>query len=51
MAGIGATWGYSFAMTFVLLKALDAVMGLRVSPREELLGVDLAQHGERAYAR
>jgi Amt family ammonium transporter len=51
LAGIGATWGYSFVMTFVILKLLDWTMGLRVSPREELLGVDLAQHGERAYAR
>jgi Amt family ammonium transporter len=38
-------------MTFFILKALDALIGLRVSPREELVGVDLAQHGERAYAR
>jgi len=51
LAGIGATWGYSFVMTFAILKVLDWTLGLRVSPREELLGVDLAQHGERAYAR
>jgi Amt family ammonium transporter len=50
LAGIGATWGYSFVMTFVILKVLDLVMGLRVSHDEELVGVDVSQHGERAYA-
>jgi Amt family ammonium transporter len=50
LAAIGATWGYSFVMTFGILKALDLVMGLRVSHEEELVGVDISQHGERAYA-
>ena len=50
LAGIGATWGYSFGMTFGILKVLDLVMGLRVSREEELAGVDMSQHGERAYA-
>ena len=50
LAAIGATWGYSFVMTFGILKALDLVMGLRVSDEEELVGVDMSQHGERAYA-
>jgi len=50
LAGIGAVWGYSFVMTFGILKVLDLVMGLRVSHEEELVGVDMSQHGERAYA-
>jgi Amt family ammonium transporter len=50
LAGIGAVWGYSFVMTFAILKVLDLVMGLRVSHEEELVGVDMSQHGERAYA-
>jgi Amt family ammonium transporter len=41
--------GYSFVMTFVLLKVLDKVMGLRVSVEDELAGLDASQHGERAY--
>ncbi len=49
LAGIGATWGYSFVMTFGILKVLDWFSTVRVSPREELVGIDLAQHGERAY--
>jgi len=50
LAAIGATGGYSFVMTFAILKVLDWVMGLRVSEEEELVGVDMSQHGERAYA-
>jgi Amt family ammonium transporter len=47
--GIGATWGYSFVVTVVILKILDLVMGLRVSEEQELAGLDVSQHGERAY--
>jgi ammonium transporter, Amt family len=40
---------YAFAMTFVLLKAIGAIMPLRVSDREEAMGMDVTQHGEEAY--
>jgi Amt family ammonium transporter len=46
---VGATMGYSFVVTLVILKVLDVALGLRVSPEEEALGLDIAQHGERAY--
>ena len=46
---VGATMGYSFAMTLLILKVLDVILGLRVSKEEEVLGLDIAQHGERAY--
>jgi Amt family ammonium transporter len=36
-------------MTFVILKVLDRLIGLRVSPQEEEVGLDLTQHGEAAY--
>jgi len=49
LAGIGATMGYSFVVTLVILKVLDLVMGLRVSEDEEEAGVDASQHGERGY--
>ena len=42
-------WIYSFAMTWVLLKLLDRVMGLRASEEDESLGLDLSQHGEVGY--
>lgn len=40
---------YSLFMTFVITKILDATMGIRVSADEELLGLDISQHGERGY--
>jgi ammonium transporter, Amt family len=41
---------YAFAMTFGILKVLGLVMPLRVSEREESLGLDTQQHGEEAYS-
>lgn len=41
--------GYSFILSFVLLKAIDLVMGLRVSDEEEEMGLDITQHSERGY--
>ena len=41
--------GDAFFGTLVIGKVLDKVMGLRVSHVEEQLGLDIAQHGERAY--
>jgi Amt family ammonium transporter len=45
-----ATWVLAFVGTFILLKIVDAVMGLRVSQEEEQTGIDLSQHDETAYA-
>jgi Amt family ammonium transporter len=41
---------YAFGMTFVLLRALGALMPLRGSDHEEGVGMDLVHHGEEAYA-
>jgi len=38
---------YAFTVTFILLKILNRVMGLRVSDDEENIGLDISQHGER----
>jgi ammonium transporter, Amt family len=43
------SWVYSGVMTFVILKAIDAVIGVRVPEEEEVLGLDTTQHGEVAY--
>ncbi|HEY5995595.1 MAG TPA: ammonium transporter, partial [Candidatus Deferrimicrobiaceae bacterium] len=40
---------YSFGVSFVLLKVLDKVMGLRVSREDEIMGLDLSEHGEAGY--
>jgi Amt family ammonium transporter len=44
------TIAVSFVVTFVLAKVLNAVMGLRVSDGAELVGLDVSEHAERAYA-
>lgn len=46
-----ATWVFAFVGTYVILKVVDATMGLRVSDEEEQLGLDLSQHEERAYSK
>ena len=43
------TWVYSAVVTFVLLKIINAVIGLRVSDDGEDAGLDVDQHGENAY--
>ncbi|MGH7605752.1 MAG: ammonium transporter [Gemmatimonadales bacterium] len=49
LIAVGATLVYSFVVSFVLAKILDAVMGLRVSEEQELIGLDESLHAERAY--
>jgi Amt family ammonium transporter len=48
--GIGATVLWCGVITWLLLKVLDATLGLRVSEEAESEGLDLAQHGERGYS-
>lgn len=40
---------YSFVVTFIILKVLDIIMGVRVSKEDEFTGLDLSQHGENGY--
>jgi len=47
--GVAATMAYAVAVTFILLKVLDATMGLRVKDEEEVIGLDITQHEESAY--
>ncbi|WGV22423.1 MULTISPECIES: ammonium transporter [unclassified Pseudomonas] len=47
--GVIFTVVYTAIVTYVILKVLDLVMGLRVSEEEESVGLDLAQHNERGY--
>lgn len=46
---LAAAAAYSFIVTFLLLKAIDLVIGLRVVAEDEELGLDLSQHSERGY--
>ncbi|MDH1012226.1 ammonium transporter [Pseudomonas nicosulfuronedens] len=47
--GVAFTIVYTGIVSFVILKVLDLVMGLRVSEEEETVGLDLSLHNERGY--
>ena len=47
--GAFATLIYSGVLTFVILKIVDAIVGLRVSEHEETEGLDLSLHGEEGF--
>ena len=47
LAAVMAVWAYTAVVTFLLVKALTAVMPARVDDDAELVGLDLAQHDER----
>jgi Amt family ammonium transporter len=47
--GVAFTVIYTGVITFVILKVLDMVMGLRVTEEEEVVGLDLSLHNERGY--
>lgn len=47
--GSALTWVFSGVATFVILKIVDAVIGVRVSAGDESIGLDISQHGEEAY--
>lgn len=49
VVGAGAAMIYAFVVTFALAKLVDVTMGLRVTEEEEYVGLDIAQHGEKAY--
>jgi Amt family ammonium transporter len=50
LIAVGATIVFAAAGTAVILLALKAVMGLRVTGDEERVGLDISQHSESAYA-
>lgn len=47
--GVIVTAAYAVAVTFVLLKVIEATIGLRVEDDEEVIGLDITQHEESAY--
>jgi len=49
LAGVAAVAVYGLAVSVAAWKAIDAVMGLRVSHEEEFDGLDLGEHGMEAY--
>jgi Amt family ammonium transporter len=50
LMAVGATVVWSFVISFILAKVIDATIGFRVDDEEEALGLDLSQHAEHAYS-
>lgn len=44
-----AVLAYSFLLTWVIAKAIDVTVGLRIDAADELRGIDIAPHAEAAY--
>ena len=49
VVGVAASAGYAAVCTFVLFKAVDLTLGVRVRKEVELRGLDTTQHGEEGY--
>jgi Amt family ammonium transporter len=49
LAAVVVTWILSIVATFIILKVVDLIVGLRVTPEEETRGLDVTQHDEEGY--
>ncbi len=49
LVAVGVTWVFSIVATFIILKFVDLLVGLRVSERDEVVGLDVSQHEEEGY--
>ncbi|HEY7968785.1 MAG TPA: ammonium transporter [Candidatus Limnocylindrales bacterium] len=49
LIAVAATIAYAVVATFVIVKAVDLVLGIRISAKQEEVGMDIAVHGEVAY--
>jgi Amt family ammonium transporter len=49
LVGVAIAWVLSAVGTLVVLKIVDLTIGLRVTPEQEIEGLDLTQHGEEGY--
>lgn len=44
-----ATWAYAFGVTWIIFKVIDLVMGARAAEQDEIIGLDVSEHGETGY--
>ena len=49
LTGIGACFIWTFLVAFIMFKVIAMTIGLRVSPEEEIEGLDITEHGGEAY--
>ena len=50
LIGIAACFIWALGAGLILFKAIDLVIGMRVTPEEEMVGLDFSEHGANAYA-
>ena len=48
--GVAVTVVYTVILSYIILKIVDAVVGLRVNEEQETEGLDIALHDERGYS-
>ena len=49
LIGVISTIIYTAVISYILLKVLDKLMGLRVTDEQQTIGLDISQHNERGY--
>jgi Amt family ammonium transporter len=49
LLGVGISWVVAIVGSFIILKIVDVVVGLRVTSEQETMGLDLSMHGEEGY--
>jgi Amt family ammonium transporter len=47
--GVLIAWGLSALLTYIILKVVDLLVGVRATPEQEIDGLDLSMHGEEGY--
>jgi Amt family ammonium transporter len=50
LIAVGVTLVFSFVISYILFKIIDATMGLRVSTEDEVAGLDITEHQETGYS-
>lgn len=48
--GVGIAAALGFGGTYAIMKVIDVLIGVRVDPKMEEVGLDIAEHAERAYS-
>lgn len=49
LIAVGISWILAGVVTYIILRIVDAAIGVRVNAEDEIQGLDLTQHGEEAY--
>jgi ammonium transporter, Amt family len=49
LAGVVGVGVFVFPLSLIVWKVIDATLGVRVSPEEEVQGLDISEHGNVAY--